>query len=107
MSKHESKMLSDSDVHAYFVNQHVFLFALHNLRHHPDGLTGLFEPFSHAFRSFDRSRRGLGLGLTLVKAFSEMHGGTVSASSKAHGKGSDFIVRCRAREIHRAARFQP
>jgi CheY-like chemotaxis protein/nitrogen-specific signal transduction histidine kinase len=56
-------------------------------------LTRLFEPFSQAVRSFDRSRGGLGLGLTLVKAFIEMHGGTVSASSKGPGKGSEFIVR--------------
>ncbi len=56
-------------------------------------LTRLFEPFSQVLRTFDRSRGGLGLGLTLVKAFIEMHGGTVSASSKGPGKGSEFIVR--------------
>jgi PAS domain S-box-containing protein len=56
-------------------------------------LTRLFEPFSQALRSFDRSRGGLGLGLTLVKAFIEMHGGAVSASSKGPGKGSEFMVR--------------
>jgi PAS domain S-box-containing protein len=56
-------------------------------------LTRLFEPFSQALRTFDRSRGGLGLGLTLVKAFIEMHGGTVSASSRGPGKGSEFIVR--------------
>ena len=38
-------------------------------------LTRLFEPFSQALRTFDRSRGGLGLGLTLVKGFIEMHGG--------------------------------
>jgi len=56
-------------------------------------LTRLFEPFSQALRSFDRRRGGLGLGLTLVKAFIEMHGGTVSASSKGPGNGSEFMVR--------------
>jgi PAS domain S-box-containing protein len=55
-------------------------------------VTRLFEPFSQALRSFDRSRGGLGLGLTLVKGFIEMHGGEVSASSKGPGKGSEFTV---------------
>jgi signal transduction histidine kinase/CheY-like chemotaxis protein len=55
-------------------------------------LTRLFEPFSQALRRFDRSRGGLGLGLTLVKGFIEMHGGEVSASSKGPGSGSEFTV---------------
>ena len=55
-------------------------------------LTRLFEPFSQPFRTFDRSRGGLGLGLTLVKGFIEMHGGEVSASSKGPGNGSEFTV---------------
>ena len=55
-------------------------------------LTRLFEPFSRAFRTIDRSRGGLGLGLTLVKGFIEMHGGEVSASSKGPGTGSEFTV---------------
>jgi signal transduction histidine kinase len=55
-------------------------------------LARLFEPFSHALRSFDRRRGGLGLGLTLLKGFIEMHGGEVSASSKGSGTGSEFTV---------------
>ena len=55
-------------------------------------LSRLFEPFSQALRTFDRSRGGLGLGLTLVKGFIEMHGGEVSASSKGPGSGSEFTV---------------
>jgi signal transduction histidine kinase len=55
-------------------------------------LTHLFEPFSQALRPFDRSRGGLGLGLTLVKGFIEMQGGEVSASSKGPGTGSEFTV---------------
>ena len=39
-----------------------------------------------------RSQRGLGLGLSLVKAVVEAHGGQVTVSSEV-GMGSEFIVR--------------
>jgi len=38
-----------------------------------------------------RSQRGLGLGLSLVKAIVEAHGGKVAVSSKV-GEGSEFTV---------------
>jgi PAS domain S-box-containing protein len=56
-------------------------------------LPHLFEEFSQADRSLDRSRGGLGLGLALVKGLLELHGGTVEAHSEGTGKGSEFIVR--------------
>jgi signal transduction histidine kinase len=39
-----------------------------------------------------RSQRGLGLGLSLVKAVVEAHGGNVTVTSEL-GKGSEFLVR--------------
>jgi signal transduction histidine kinase len=36
---------------------------------------------------------GLGLGLSVVKQVTELHGGRVTASSEGVGKGSEFIVR--------------
>jgi len=57
-----------------------------------DILGRLFEPFSQADRSIDRSRGGLGLGLALVKGLAELHGGSVQAFSAGAGRGSEFTV---------------
>jgi len=56
-----------------------------------EGLTRIFEIFCQA--STDRTQGGLGIGLTLVKRLTEMHGGTVRALSGGPGKGSEFVVR--------------
>ena len=53
----------------------------------------LFETFAQADRSLDRSKGGLGLGLSLVKGLAELHGGTVEARSEGAGRGSEFVVR--------------
>jgi PAS domain S-box-containing protein len=59
----------------------------------PDLLARIFEPFTQASSGIDRSEGGLGIGLTLVRHFVELHGGTVSAVSEGAGKGSEFTVR--------------
>jgi PAS domain S-box-containing protein len=59
----------------------------------PDLLPEVFRLFVQADRSLDRSQGGLGIGLTLVKTLTELHGGTVSAVSRGLGAGSEFIVR--------------
>jgi CheY-like chemotaxis protein len=56
-------------------------------------LPRVFEMFAQVDRSLERSRGGLGIGLTLVKRLVEMHGGNVEARSDGPGKGSEFIVR--------------
>jgi PAS domain S-box-containing protein len=53
----------------------------------------IFEMFSQADESRERSAGGLGIGLALVKGVTEMHGGSVTATSEGHGKGSTFAVR--------------
>lgn len=58
-----------------------------------DLLPHLFEIFTQADQSLDRSRGGLGLGLTLVKGWVELHGGTVEARSEGLGCGAEFILR--------------
>ncbi|HJX27575.1 MAG TPA: ATP-binding protein [Thermoanaerobaculia bacterium] len=58
----------------------------------PEMLARLFEPFSQADRSLDRSRGGLGLGLALAKGLAALHGGGVEAASAGVGQGSCFTV---------------
>jgi signal transduction histidine kinase len=61
-------------------------------------LPHLFKPFfteldvtRHSSGHFEFGRRGLGLGLSMVKAFVEMHGGKVTVTSEP-GKGSSFLI---------------
>ncbi len=58
-----------------------------------DLLPHIFDLFTQADRSLDRTQGGLGLGLTLVRTITELHGGAVTASSGGPGKGSEFEVR--------------
>ena len=58
-----------------------------------DQLPRLFEMFAQVDTSLERSRDGLGIGLTLVKTLVEMHGGTVDVHSDGLGRGSEFAVR--------------
>ena len=58
----------------------------------PEILPRIFDLFTQAERSLDRSQGGLGIGLALVQRLVEMHGGTVAASSVL-GQGSEFVVR--------------
>jgi len=59
----------------------------------PELLPRVFDLFTQADRSLDRSQGGLGIGLTLVRRLVELHGGSVSASSRGLGRGSEFVVR--------------
>lgn len=59
----------------------------------PDLLPRVFDLFVQGKRSLDRSQGGLGIGLTLVRRLTELHGGRVEARSEGAGKGSEFIVR--------------
>ena len=52
----------------------------------------IFDMFTQAERSLDRSQGGLGIGLALVRRLTELHGGKVNVDSEL-GQGSEFIVR--------------
>jgi CheY-like chemotaxis protein len=59
----------------------------------PDRLVAVFQLFGQIDHSLETGYRGLGLGLSLVKALAELHGGTVEAYSEGLGRGSRFSVR--------------
>jgi PAS domain S-box-containing protein len=53
----------------------------------------IFDMYVQADRTLDRAQGGLGIGLTLVRRFVELHGGTIVASSEGEGRGSTFTIR--------------
>ena len=55
-------------------------------------LPHVFDLFTQAERTPDRSQGGLGLGLALVRSLVQLHGGQVAAHSDGLGKGSSFTV---------------
>ncbi len=58
----------------------------------PGDVERMFEPFAQAEAGLARTNGGLGLGLALVKALVELHGGTVVARSDGPGRGSEFTA---------------
>ena len=65
----------------------------------PSLLPHIFDLFTQAERSLDRSQGGLGIGLALVQRLTELHGGTVEAFSVLR-QGSEFVVRLPTAEGH-------
>jgi len=59
----------------------------------PAMLPGVFDLFMQVEPHGRRAQGGLGIGLTLVKRLTEMHGGSVEARSEGPGRGSEFILR--------------
>lgn len=64
----------------------------------PASIKHIFDPFftdfdvsHHTSGVFEFCRHGLGLGLTIVKAFVEMHGGWVDVQS-VKGSGATFVI---------------
>jgi signal transduction histidine kinase/CheY-like chemotaxis protein len=58
----------------------------------PEALPHVFERFWQAHPAAPRARRGLGLGLALVRDIVELHGGRCRAESMGPGRGAHFTL---------------
>ena len=58
----------------------------------PQFLPFMFEPFRQADGASTRAHGGLGIGLTIVRRLTEMHGGSVDVFSAGPGKGATLTV---------------
>ena len=70
----------------------------------------IFELFVQSEQQLDRSRGGLGVGLSLARNIVELHGGWIEVHSDGPGRGSEFQVTIpldvpagRARPRHRSS----
>jgi signal transduction histidine kinase len=59
----------------------------------PEVLPRIFDLFVQGERAREHDEGGLGIGLALVRKISEMHGGSVRASSAGKNCGSEFLIR--------------
>jgi two-component system CheB/CheR fusion protein len=59
----------------------------------PETLARAFDPFAQGQHGLNRSHGGLGLGLSLVRAMVQLHGGTVEARSDGQRRGTTFTIR--------------
>lgn len=59
----------------------------------PEMLPKIFELFTQGDRSLERTTGGLGIGLNLCRHLVELHGGSISARSDGHDRGSEFTLR--------------
>jgi signal transduction histidine kinase/ActR/RegA family two-component response regulator len=70
-------------------------------------LPRIFEPFTQAEETLDRSQGGLGIGLTLVHHLVELHGGSVWAESEGRGHGTRLSLRLPLEAARREGRSVP
>jgi signal transduction histidine kinase/DNA-binding response OmpR family regulator len=66
----------------------------------PEKLVQVWDLFVQVDESPDRTRKGLGIGLALVRDLVKRHGGRVEAASEGLGKGSTFTVRLPSASRH-------
>ncbi|HVV85602.1 MAG TPA: chemotaxis protein CheB [Kofleriaceae bacterium] len=65
----------------------------HGVGIEPELQARIFDLFVQSDQRLDRSRGGLGVGLSLAKSIVELHGGTIEVHSEGTGRGADFTVR--------------
>ncbi len=62
-------------------------------------LPHVFDKFRQEDASHTREHQGLGLGLTIARQFTELHGGTISVHSEGRDRGTVFTVTLPAAEV--------
>lgn len=68
----------------------------------PEFLPHVFDRFRQADASISRERGGLGLGLSIARQLTEVHGGTIEAASDGLGQGATFTVKLPLMVVHSA-----
>lgn len=58
----------------------------------PEFLPHVFDRFRQADASITRNHGGLGLGLSIARSLTELHGGSIRVKSVGENKGATFIV---------------
>jgi PAS domain S-box-containing protein len=58
----------------------------------PEFLPYVFDRFRQADAATTRLHGGLGLGLSIVRQLTELHGGTARVESEGEGKGATFVI---------------
>ena len=66
----------------------------------PEFMPHVFERFRQADAGIAREQGGLGLGLSIAKQLTEMHGGTIEAESEGAGQGATFRLKMPLRIVH-------
>ena len=57
-----------------------------------DMIDRVFDMFTQVDRSFERTKGGLGIGLSLAKRLIEMHNGRITVASRGDGDGTEFTI---------------
>jgi len=73
----------------------------------PEFLPHVFERFRQADAGITRERGGLGLGLSIARQLTEMHGGTIEVSSGGTGQGATFRLKIPLMIVHPAREEYP
>lgn len=66
----------------------------------------VFKKFQQLDNTFTRNNEGSGIGLSIVKAFVELHDGKISVSSEL-GKGSKFTIELPVKKLHEDLVIKP
>jgi CheY-like chemotaxis protein len=59
----------------------------------PEMIDAAFHPFTQGEETLARTGGGLGIGLTIARRLTELHGGAMEARSEGKHKGSTFLIR--------------